>query len=231
MSDPARPRPPEPPEGLDDVFGIRNRLESIIPGMLRRTVGSGPGSGLRDEVIRNVMGEMKLPREAVTYLVQVAEHTKREVVRVAAREFREFLESANVGDEVARILTKLSFEIRTEVRYVPNEQALKPSVSSKVRVVSNPDEPPSAPDEPSELGALDEAIRAGAQELADRLLGRGRRAAGPTNTAPAAAPETERSSAPRRKATSPAKAGAKSKAPVTDGPKKARSRSTREPKT
>ena len=45
--------------------------------------------------------------------------------RVFAKEIRDVLEHTNFSDEIADVLTKLSFEINTQVRFVPNPQVAK----------------------------------------------------------------------------------------------------------
>lgn len=161
-------------ESMEEATRLRERLESLFPEGLRRRVSSTGevGAALGGEVLRSVVGDLKLPREAVNYLLSQADATKKEVVRVAANEFREFLETANVGDEVAKVLTKLSFEIRTEIRFVPNEAAFKPAVSSRVRVVESPDPEPAKAGDSVVSSVLEEVIRGAAQEFADRVLGR-----------------------------------------------------------
>ena len=169
-------RPPTKPadENNEEATRLRERLESLFPeGLRRRVTSTGEvGAALGGEVLRSVVGDLKLPREAVNYLLAQADSTKKEVVRVAANEFREFLETANVGDEVAKVLTRLSFEIKTEIRFVPNEAAFKPAVSSRVRVVENPDPEPAKAGDSVVSSVLEEVIRGAAQEFADRVLGR-----------------------------------------------------------
>lgn len=173
MVDTAYPYDDDDEEELRENRRLRDRLERVLPAVLKKTVSTGRGAAnFTEDVIRGAIGEMKLPREAVLYLVELADNTKKEVVRVAAREFREFLESANLTEEVAKLLTTLSFEVRTEIRFIPNDQRLKPNVRSSVKLKNNgKGEPGEAePDERSVLAeGLDELIRAGASELAEFL--------------------------------------------------------------
>lgn len=160
---------------------LRRRIEGLVPNVLKKTVNmAGETAHFTEDVLRSVVGDLKLPKEAVTYLLALADNTKKEVVRVAAREVREFLESANLADELTRILTSMSFEIRTEVRFVPNDASIsKAKVSSEVRVKSD-----GSAEEParSEGGAgatllsatglgevVDEVVRQGALEVLDIL--------------------------------------------------------------
>lgn len=151
----------------DEGHRLRDRLENLLPNVIRRGVGA---KQYTEDVIRGALSDVKLPREAVNHLIDVADNTKKEVVRVAAREFREFLESAKFNEELAKILTQLSFEIRTEIRFVPNDQALKPSVSTKARVRTKSGETVDA--SPSTNASINEAVRSNATELVEMFLGR-----------------------------------------------------------
>jgi hypothetical protein len=52
---------------------------------------------------------------------------------VVAREVREFLDATDIADEFYRALTSLSFEIKTEIRFIPNDQGgVRPDVRAKV---------------------------------------------------------------------------------------------------
>ena len=179
-------------DSSDDSNRIRSRIEALLPPILRRTVETAQAT---EDVIRGMVGEIKLPKEAVGYIIEVADTTKKEVVRVAAREFREFLESANLTDEVAKLLTTLSFEIRTEIRFIPNDQALKPNVKSQLRVKSGDSELDETVRKDGGLvDGIDEFVRAGATELVDRLLRRKRDDT--ADTSAAAAPKATEAPAP-----------------------------------
>lgn len=160
-------------EGLEDDAegaGLRGRLESLLPGVLRRTVASGQGARqMTEEVLRGAISDLRLPKEAVHSLLDIADATKKEVVRVAAREFREFLESARFNEELAKILTGLSLEIRTEIRFVPGGEALKPDVKSKASIHAGDGD---APIEVPSGSSLNESIRSGAQDVAELMLSR-----------------------------------------------------------
>lgn len=177
----------------DEASRLRERIENLLPSVIRRTVSTGvEAKQYTEDVIRGALQEVKLPREAVTQLIDVADNTKKEVVRVAAREFREFLESAKFNEELAKILTQLSFEIRTEIRFVPNDQALKPSVETSARLKTSGGATVDASDETTET--INEAMRSNATELVEMLIGRVLRSGlkdveekvsdGPSETAP-----------------------------------------------
>jgi hypothetical protein len=127
----------------------RRRLDTVIPELIKRAVEIGVEKASEaPDNLKEFVGGMKLPREAANYLLSQVEETKNGLFRVVAKEIREFLESANLGAEMQKVLTTLQFEINTTIRFKPNDgvgadgdgQKLpKPEVKSDVQV-KRPDE-------------------------------------------------------------------------------------------
>ena len=59
----------------------------------------------------------------MNYVYAQVDDTKNGLYRVVAKEIRDVLEHTAIADEIAKVLTKLSFEIKTEIRFVPNDRA------------------------------------------------------------------------------------------------------------
>ncbi|RLB53103.1 MAG: hypothetical protein DRI90_21510 [Deltaproteobacteria bacterium] len=99
--------------------------ERVLPQVIQRLVERAVETGVEKlteapENIRDLMSDLKLPREAGQYLYHQMDDTKKGVYRVVAKELRDVLEHTNFADEIADVLTKLSFEINTTIRFVPN---------------------------------------------------------------------------------------------------------------
>lgn len=109
-------------------------LDGIIPGIVKRATLQGVGNILLSEDgLRSILSEnKKLPKEVVGLIVSQADSMRREILRIISREIRIFLENMDFGGEIAKILTSVSFEIKTEIRFIPNDQAVKPQVKNKV---------------------------------------------------------------------------------------------------
>ncbi|MFT3773250.1 MAG: hypothetical protein QM820_48345 [Minicystis sp.] len=111
----------------------RKRLfERAIPEILKRAVERAVESGASrlaegPENLRHFVQEMKLPKEVLHYLYQQIDDTKNGLYRVVAKEIRDVLEQTQFADEITKVLTKLSFEIKTEIRFIPNDAAVKKS--------------------------------------------------------------------------------------------------------
>jgi hypothetical protein len=115
---------------------IRTRLERLVPELVKKTFAAGLGAVFStEEGIRKIARE-GLP-DVAGYIASSADGAKDKVFDVIARETREFLGNLNVSDEIAKILTTLSFEIKTEIRFIPNSERFvgaEPEVKASVRL-------------------------------------------------------------------------------------------------
>ena len=137
------PSPPPPAgerdrgdrDGLSE--SLRQKLETLVPDLVRRTVNAGMGAVFSTEdSLRRLTRDLNVPNVA-GYLGDAAEGTKDKVLEVVAREVREFLSHVNLSDEIARMLTTLSLEVKTEIRFIPNSErytGVEPDVKAAVRV-------------------------------------------------------------------------------------------------
>ena len=148
-SDEEAPRESEVPPPDDDVHADaphdepaesphadsrRRRLENLIPDIVRRTFYAGLGAVFTtEEGIRKLASDLKLPKDVANYLIQQAASSKDELLRVVGKEIRGFLESVNISGEMQKLLTSLSFEIKTEIRFIPNDEAIG-GVKSDIKV-------------------------------------------------------------------------------------------------
>jgi len=136
-SGPAGPGGPDEPDELPET--IRHRLERLVPELVKKTFAAGMGAVFStEEGIRKIARE-SLP-EVAGYIASSADGAKDKVFEVIARETREFLANLNVSEEIAKILTTLSFEIKTEIRFIPNSDRFvgaEPDVKASVRLKRN----------------------------------------------------------------------------------------------
>lgn len=108
-------RPSEPP-------GRRRRLEGVIPDLIKRAVEIGVEKATEaPESIKHFVTDMKMPKEVAAYILGQVEDTKNGVLRVVAKEMRDFLEHTNLAGEMQKMLTSLQFEINTTIRFQPND--------------------------------------------------------------------------------------------------------------
>ncbi len=134
----------------EETDGERRILERIVPEIIKRMVEAGYEKiSEGPENVRKVARDLKLPKEALGVIFAQLEETKNGLYRAVAREVRDFLENTNVSEELTRALTSLSFEIKTEVRFIPNDSRSRPpvpDVRSRVSVKRKDSRPPPAED-------------------------------------------------------------------------------------
>jgi hypothetical protein len=74
-------------------------------------------------------------RRAVSAGVGAASRSKDDIVRVAAGELKNWLDQLKLNEELAKALTKLVIEVKTEVRFRPTEDGkLVPETTNDVKV-------------------------------------------------------------------------------------------------
>jgi hypothetical protein len=119
---------------------IRQRLEHLVPELVKKTFAAGMGAVFStEEGIRKIAREVSLP-DVVGYVASSADGAKDKVFEIVARETRDFLSNLNLTEEIAKILTTLSFEIKTEIRFIPNSERItgaEPDVKASVRLKRN----------------------------------------------------------------------------------------------
>ena len=112
----------------DDLSGrVFKAFDGFVPGVIRRATASSVGQALLNEDrVKTLLSEnKKIPKEVAGLLLSQADGLRKEVLRAVSGEIRVFLENVDLGGEIAKILTSVSFEVKTEVRFVPNDQAVR----------------------------------------------------------------------------------------------------------
>jgi hypothetical protein len=121
----------------------RRRLEGVIPDLLKRAIEIGVDKAQdAPDTLKHFVGDLKLPKEIVNYILQQVDETKNGLFRVVAKEMRDFLEHTNLAGEMQKMLTTVQFEISTTVRFTPNDQGT--ASADRTEGGENP-EPPKAP--------------------------------------------------------------------------------------
>lgn len=137
MTDDTRDHDPPSHDEVDDERAEADRdkkrlYERAIPEIVKRVVERAVETGVGrlaegPENLRQFVGDMKLPKEVLSYLYTQMDDTKSGLYRVVAKELHDFFDRMQFADELAKVLTKLSFEIKTEIRFVPNKDATSTS--------------------------------------------------------------------------------------------------------
>jgi signal transduction histidine kinase len=120
-----RERQRDDDEDLDEDEALDEReprdegasLRGVIPDLFRRALISGIGTVfMTEDTIRKSLSDMKMPKEAVGYVVAQADKTKRELIATLSRELRNFLNSLELSELLHDSLQDTTFEIHTTIR-------------------------------------------------------------------------------------------------------------------
>ena len=126
--DPLDIDPPEAPDASGDV------PRGPIVELMRKVAFAGLGAlFMTEEGIRSLAGQLKLPKEALGFVLSQAERTKDEVGRVLSEEVRRFLRSDKLRAEFLELLSGMRLEVTAHVRLVPDAER-KPGEPQRPRV-------------------------------------------------------------------------------------------------
>lgn len=121
----------DPPDGskkiaADDDGDLEHAAErggftaKVLGDLARKALMTGIGAVFTsEEHLRSQLADMKLPKEAMSYVMGTADKTKREIIDVVARETRAFLSRLEVEQMIGRILVGTTIEINTKIRIMP----------------------------------------------------------------------------------------------------------------
>ena len=128
---------PEDELEIEEEERAKRWSEGVVVEAVRKAVEKGIEAGVGTlksggSVVRGVTQDGKLPKEVIGYVFTQVDETKNALVRGVAKEVRDFLEATDIAGEFYRALTSLSFEVKTEIRFIPNEAgAVRPQVKAR----------------------------------------------------------------------------------------------------
>jgi len=122
---------PPPAYGHGEAPERKRLFERAVPEIVKRAIERAVESGVekltelseRPDTLRSFVSDLKLPKDVLSDVYAQIDDTKNGLYRVVAKEIRDVLEHTQIADEIAKVLTKLSFEIKTEIRFVPNDRS------------------------------------------------------------------------------------------------------------
>jgi len=113
--DPLEPLDPDDPNREPGRSGI-------VPEFVRKVAVAGLGAlFMTEEGIRNLAGQLKLPKEMLGHILSQAEKTKDDIGRVISEEVRRFLQSEKLREEFVKLMAGMTLELKAEVRLKPSK--------------------------------------------------------------------------------------------------------------
>jgi len=113
--DPNQPYRPDP----DDSEG-----RGLFPKSLHKALVTGVSAVLMtEEGIRNALGDLRLPKEAINYVIQQTERSRRDLFQAVTGEVKGFLSSADITGSVRKALTGMRVDVRAQIRFIDDTTA------------------------------------------------------------------------------------------------------------
>src|SRR5438309_5004364 len=107
------------------------RLPGIVPAIVRRAVLTGVGAlFMTEEGIRNLVGDMKMPKDVPAFMIVQADKTRSEVSRVVTHEVRRFLESETLWREMWKLITGVTLEVNATIQL---KRSGEPGFKAKIK--------------------------------------------------------------------------------------------------
>lgn len=117
---------------LDDLPAPENGKGGFVPEILRKMAVAGLGAlFMTEDGIRSLSGQLKIPKEVLGFVLSQAEKTKSEMGRVVSEELRGFLQSKRLREELLKLVSGMTVEVKAQIRLVPDAKNRAPSAPSE----------------------------------------------------------------------------------------------------
>ena len=105
--------------------GESGRAGALAESLRKALVTGLSAVFMTEEGVRSALSEMRLPKEAIGFLVQQTGNTRRELSRLVAEELKGFLRNADFSATVRKALAGMKLEVRAEIRLVEDGARLE----------------------------------------------------------------------------------------------------------
>lgn len=134
--------------GGDDSPQDNESRGSLLPKSLHKALVTGMSAVLMtEEGIRNALGDMRLPKEAISYVVAQTEKSRKDLFSAVTAELKRYLEQVDVASTLRKALVGLKVEVRADIRFVDGG---KVTTTVETNVASKDKTEPTDGDEDSE---------------------------------------------------------------------------------
>jgi hypothetical protein len=113
----------------------------ILPKSLHKALVTGVSAVLMtEEGIRNALGDLRLPKEAIGYVIAQTEKSRKDLFQAVTTEIKRYLENVDVSTTLRKALTGLHVEVKADIRFI-DDNAVETHTETKVHAPE-----PSAPE-------------------------------------------------------------------------------------
>ena len=99
------------------------KAKGILPESVRKALAMGLSAVfMTEEGIRNALGDMRLPKEAMSFLTQQAERTRKDLFRMVSDELKGFLKDLDLSTIIKKALDGMTFEVQAKIKLTRDEK-------------------------------------------------------------------------------------------------------------
>jgi len=127
----------DPDDFSDDNGGDSTSNRSRIPDSIRKALMTGLSAVfMTEEGVRQAFSD--LPKDAMGYLVQQTDRSRKELYRVVSVELKNFLKSVDLSGAVRKAFTGMKVEVNAEIKFTDLEsddadKAAKPTKKKRAK--------------------------------------------------------------------------------------------------
>ena len=89
-----------------------------ISDLLKKVVHTGISAAfMTEDAVKNIVGDLPLPKDVVNGLVQNAKNSKDEFIKSAKSELKSYLNRIDLQKEIDRILEENDLEVKATIRF------------------------------------------------------------------------------------------------------------------
>lgn len=115
---------PFDPEAPPDTRNGNGKERGFVTEFVRKVAVTGLGAlFMTEEGLRALAGQLKLPKELLGVILSQAEKTKSEIGRIVSEEIRRFLQSDRLREELLKLVSQMTIEVKAEIRLKPDDPA------------------------------------------------------------------------------------------------------------
>ncbi|HUU02084.1 MAG TPA: hypothetical protein VM425_11620 [Myxococcota bacterium] len=114
---------------------LEKSQEWALPDLIKKALVAGVGAlFMTEEGVRSFLGDLKLPKDVIQFVVGQASKTKQDLFKALSGELHLFLESTNFTDVMRKVLAATSIHIDATMRFVPDGEGLRPKITATTKV-------------------------------------------------------------------------------------------------
>ena len=102
---------------VDEEMDNDTRSGNALTDSLRRALINGISAlFMTEEGIRNAISDLRLPKEAISNLIQQTQNSRRDVMRTLSDELRNLLGTVDMARILRKALSGMKLEIKADIR-------------------------------------------------------------------------------------------------------------------